>query len=182
MNKEIDFKNIIIYWNPWAGKTIITNMIIDSYYRVYSNVNYYYEWIQINTRINWMKDLQKIKFSERPWVIIIDEWWINLNSRNFMSKQNMEFWELLFLGRKVNCYMVWISQRFKSLDVNQRELADLVIKMFKIRRYGKHPLFIATKEKMIRNQLVFDQEWRIDIISWMKKCKKTYNTLESSKI
>lgn len=180
--QEIKFKNIIVYWNPWEWKTILSTMMVAPYTRIYSNVDYFRNWKKLNMRINKIKDLNMITFSPTPWIVIIDEWWVNVNSRLSLSKENIEFGELVFLWRKINCYFVWISQRFKSMDLNQRDLADLVIKMYKISRYDKHPLFIATREKMIKNRLTFDAEWKVDIISWLKYTKRSYNTLESSKI
>jgi len=180
--QEIKFKNIIIYWKGGEGKSIFCNLLVEGYDRIYSNNDFFQNWKKLNVSISNMATLNHIKYSDTPWIVIIDEWGVNLNSRRAMSKKNIEFSELLFLWRKINCYFIWISQRFTSLDSNQRELADLVIQMHKISRKGTHPIFIAMREKMIQNRLIFDAEWKIDVISRMKATWRTYNTLEKSLI
>lgn len=179
---EITFKSFIVYWKSWEWKTIFCNLLTDWFIRVYSNVDFFKNKKKINISITSIKDLKKIKFDVTPWIVIIDEAWINASSRNSLSSKNKSFSEFLFLCRKINCRIVWLAQRQKSLDINIRELADVVIRMYKISREWKHPLFIATREKIKNWKPIFYNERFIDIISWMKMEKRSYNTLETSKI
>ena len=87
---------------------------------------------------------------------------------------------VLFLAWKKNCSVVWISQRFESIDVNARVLADYIIQVKKISRYDKHPLFKLIKERQIGNKLVWTQAYINDTIGEFKQYWITYNTLEES--
>lgn len=180
INKEINFKNIIIYWKPWAGKSLICNAIISWYSRIYSNLDFYKNWKKLNTSITDVDNLEYITYKDEPWIIIIDEGGINVSSRMSMSKDNRKYSQALFLGRKKNCRIVWISQLADSLDKNIRKLADLTIKMHKIRRYEAHPLFIIEKQIMYKNNYLFSWEWKIDLIKFMNITGRTYDTLQSS--
>ena len=53
--------------------------------------------------------------------------------------------------------------------------------MHKVRRWHKHPLFIATKQKQIKSNLNFINQYKIDCINILKAHWITYNTLENSK-
>lgn len=182
IEKEIKFKSFIVYWKPWEGKTLLCNALVSDFTRIYSNIDFYKKEKKLNISIKNFYELQSIKYDPTPWIVIIDEWWINVSSRKSMTTKNQEFSEFLFLWRKINCRIVWISQRYKSLDVNTRELADYILHMYKISRYNYHPLFMCVREKMKGGRLLFDSQWQIDLIEWMKYEKRTYNTLESSKI
>lgn len=180
---ELDTKWIIIYWKQGAWKTAtwILIAINDWPKRIYSNTPIYKNWKLYNKVVQSIDDIKKIRFSYTPWVIIIDEAWINASSRNSMSDNNKMLSEILFLIRKINCSIIWIAQNFENIDVNARRLADLIIKMRKIRRYKKHPLFIMRREKQIKNNLEYFWEIKVDTITILKKLNITYNTLESSK-
>ena len=65
---------------------------------------------------------------------MIDEAGINANSKDTRSKDNRDLQEILFLVRKKNCSLIWISQRFESVEINARVLSELIIEMRKIRR------------------------------------------------
>lgn len=182
MDFEIDNKNIIIYGRPGAGKSLVCNAIIVNYTRIFSNINFFKNWKQLNHRINTIQDLELVPFDIEPWVAIIDEGGVNMSSRRAMSKENAAFSEFLFLWRKKNVYIVWISQLVDSIDKNVRLLADLVINMHKIRREGTYPLFSIEKKIYFKNDLIFGWERKIDLIRFMKLTKREYNTLESSKV
>lgn len=190
--KEINFKNTIIYGKGWSGKSILTNMIAHWYistWRVFSNLSLSFystarrDYAQYSIPINSLSDLEFIKFHPEPWLIIIDESGKNVSSRRSMSKENEEFSNLLFLWRKTNCYIVWITQRFKSIDINQRELADLIIRMEKTyRSWYSWPLFEATKERVKWSKMIYEASWIIDAIWYNNYCWLKYNTLEKSNI
>jgi len=180
---ELDTLWIIIYWKQWGGKTTIALEIAyeNRPKRIYSNFSIFLNWKQINRPVNSAKDVTNIRYSKEPWIILIDEAWINANSKDGRSKDNRELIEVLFLVRKYNCSFCWISQRFGSIDVNARELSDLIIKMSKIRRYWKKPLFKATKQKCIWNNIEMDSIHIIDTLEIMNYDNLSYNTLETAR-
>ncbi len=180
---ELDTVGIIIYWKQWGGKTTIAlEMAYETWpKRIYSNFSIYLNWKQINKPIKCAKDVTNIRYSKQPWIILIDEAGINANSKDWRSKDNRELIEVLFLVRKYNCSFCWISQRFWSIDVNARELSDLIIKMSKIRRDWMNPIFKATRQKAIWNNVEMQSIHIIDTITLMKYDNLTYNTLETAK-
>lgn len=182
INIELDTTWIIIYWKQGAGKTATAIvMALDWEKRIYSNTPIYKNWKLISKPVQSIDDIKKIRFSYTPGVILIDEAWINASSRNSMSESNKMLSEILFLIRKINCSIIWIAQRFETIDINARILADLIIKMHKIRRYNTWPIFVATQQKQIKNDLKYNWQYKIDSIWILKKLNITYNTLESSK-
>lgn len=180
---ELNTLWILVYWKQWSWKTtIVLEMAVEEWgKRIYSNFSIFRNEKQINRHIWGITDIQKIRFSYTPWVIIIDEAGINANSKDGRSETNRILIETLFLARKYNCSFIWISQRFGSIDVNARELSDLILKMRKIWRWSRHPLFEVTRQKQVWTKLEMYNIHRIDTISLMKYDKLTYNTLESSK-
>lgn len=189
IEKEIDMKTWIIYWKMRQGKTLnAVRMALDWYPRIYANFQIYHENEEgkqesIVKFIETFDRLSKIRFSYTPWVIILDEAGINANSKDTFNKENRSLIEnALFLAGKVNCSVIWISQRFESIDVNARVLADVILRMNKIQRGKKHPLFVVTKQKQIGSKLKHIQSWKNDTISELKAMKVTYNTLETSKM
>jgi hypothetical protein len=72
------------------------------------------------------------------------------------------------VGKK-NCDLVWIAQRFESIDINARVLATLIIEMRKVRRRERPPLFIITKKKQVKNELKYLLQYKFDIIEYMKQ-------------
>lgn len=183
IDMELDTISIITYWKPWSWKTTLSLELAfeNRESRIYSNFSIYKNDKQINKEITWIKDILNIRFSYTPWVIIIDEAWINANSKDGRWEVNRKLIETLFLTRKFNCSFIWISQRFESIDVNARVLADLILKMRKLRRWNLHPLFEITREKQKGSKMELVNMHRIDTIALMKYDKLTYNTLEASK-
>lgn len=156
---------------------------LDFYPRIYANFQIYHDGKSIVKYIETFDMLSTIRFSYTPWVIILDEAGINANSKDTHRKENRSLIEqALFLAWKVNCSVIWIAQRFESIDVNARVLADVILQMKKIRRYNNHPLFIVTKQKQIWTKLKFIQSWKNDTIAELKSLGVTYNTLETSKM
>lgn len=182
IQSEIDTVWIIIYWKQGSWKTLLSICLaLDWKKRIYANFDIYKKWKLFNKRLKNVDEIQNIRFSYTPGVIIIDEAWINANSKDTRNEQNRVLQEILFLVRKLNCSLIWISQRFESIDINARVLSELIIKMKKIRRKNKPPIFIAVKQKQIWSNLNFVHEYKIDCIKLMESYKLTYNTLEKSK-
>ncbi len=183
--KEIDMKTYIIHGKMRQWKTVTAiHMSLDARFnwRIYSNVWIYYNWISILTKkITDFDQLNNIRFSYEHWIIIIDEAWINANSKDGFSDSNRLLQRILFLAGKKNCSVLWIAQRFESIDVNARVLADYIVKVNKIRRSGgRHPIFILTKQKQKRTVLEYVQQYRLDVIHELNELGITYDTLEES--
>ena len=183
IQQEVDTMTYIIHWKMRNWKTLLgIIMSLDFYPRIYSNVNIYMEGKSIVNLVNDYSSLKKIRFSYTPWVLIIDEAGLNANSKDTFSKDNRLLQEILFLIGKKNLSLIWIAQRFESIDVNARVLADGIFKMKKISRYWNHPIFICTKQKQKGLQLESEKITEIDSIQILKNLSITYNQLEESKL
>jgi len=183
IEKEVDTTTMIIYWKMRNWKTLNAICIGLQYYpRIYSNVNMYQNWKSIVKFLEDYQSIKNIRFSYTPWILIIDEAWLNVNSKDSFSKDNRLMQEVLFLIGKKNLSLIWIAQRFESIDVNARALVDLILKMTKIRRQNQHPTFIVTKQRQKWWQLEFITQYKMDSISILKSLGVTYNQLEESKL
>lgn len=179
---EISTVWIIVYWKQWAWKTLFAiNLALDWEKRIYANFSIFKNWKLLNKRIENVSEISNIRFSYEPGVIVIDEAGINANSKDSRSEQNRILQEILFLVRKKNCSLIWISQRFESIDINARVLSELIIEMRKISRWKSPPIFIATRQKQKWANLIYMNQFKIDAIGMMNAQKITYNTLEASK-
>lgn len=184
INQEIENKIIIIYGKMWRGKTLnaILTATFDFPKRIYWNVRIYKKDKEISKFVSSKKDIETIRFSYTPWLLIMDEGAINMNSRRSMSNINLYLTELIVLSRKKNCSLIFISQAFENLDINVSRLCDLIIQMHKISRYGRYPLFIAEIKSQYRGRLLTTAKFKIDILKHFEHEKIKYNTLESSRI
>lgn len=185
IQKNIDTETIIIYGKMRNGKTMLAVCLsqdIRRNKRIYSNVSIYKNWKKINHDIKNYYDLAKINMSFTPWIVIIDEAGINVNSKDWRKKENRSMQDFLFLVWKKNCSIIWIAQRFESIDINARVLADYIFECKKLNY--EVPKFIITKKKQIlwRTWLDYQQQFDFDMISFLKNSNITYNTLEESKI
>jgi len=181
---EVETKSVIIYWEPGSWKTQTAWLCSLWYERLYSNVDFYKHWKKRNETIKFISDIKKLKFNEKPGLLILDEMWVNWNSRRSMSKQNIEFWQLGMLQRKFNIYTVWIAQQDFSFDKNQRLSASLILHCQAILRKNNTMLIRVTREKVLRgqNKFFFDAEWILNIISMQNALWYTYNQLDQSVI
>lgn len=183
-DREIKTVWIIIYWDQWSGKTVMAmNLAYDKWpKRIYANFSMYRDGTLVNHYLEDVMDVHNIRFSNTEWVIVIDEAGINANSKDSRSEQSRILQEILFLVRKKNCSLIWISQRFESIDVNARVLSKLIIKMDKLSRGEWHPpIFIATRQRQKGAKVEYVNQFKVDNINMMKAFKLTYNTLEASK-
>ena len=180
---ELDTQWIIIYWKQGGWKTTIWLVIAFENWkgRIYSNFQIKCNWEQINRDLRSIKDVKNIGFSMTPWVIIIDEAWINASSYDTRSWNSRILQEVLFLARKKNCSFIWIAQRYESIDINARLLADVIIRMSKIRRYKKKPIFKAKRIRQKWTKEILVNSYTIDTLKIMENWWLTYNTREASK-
>jgi len=143
----ISNKITAIVGKPGAWKTALSTIIagiwINSwdYKRIYSN--YEIKWIPKNiqyTKLKGKEDLDKLenldinKKIPPKWLLILDEAGRNLSSRNYNSIINKMFSSFLMISRKANLDIIWIAQRFGSVDVNYRALVEY---MWKPKVWGK---------------------------------------------
>jgi hypothetical protein len=183
INKEIDTSTYIVYGKMRNWKTLnAICMALDWEKRIYSNVNIYKNWNSIVKYLSNYAEIKKIRFSYLPGVLIIDEAWLNANSKDTFSKDNRLLQEILFLIWKKNLSLIWIAQRFESIDVNARVLADAIFQMRKISRNWNHPIFICTKQKQVGTKLEYVQQYFVDSIEYMKLKWISYDQLEESKL
>lgn len=184
IEKEIDTKTFIIYWKMRNWKTLnAICMGLDYYPRIYSNVNIYQNGKSI---VNFLEDYQAIKnirFSYTPGILIIDEAWLNVNSKDTFNKDNRLMAEVLFLIWKKNLSLIWIAQRFGSIDINARELADVIIEMKKFyKTWLNHPIFTAIKQKQKWQKLEWINSYEYDSIAILKYYWITYDQLSESRL
>lgn len=178
---EINVRSVLIFWDPWKGKTAIAVVMADDYERIYSNVDIFRDGKQINKRIDYMKDIEKIKFDPKHrGVIIVDEMWVNWNARKSQSQENMDFGKLDMLKRKKNCDVVWIAQLHRMFDVYQRELAQLIIEM---QKFGRMFEINRMQVKFNKgNKLWYTSKHRIPILEAQRQLGLSYDQLSESVI
>lgn len=151
--------------------------------RIYSNFQIYQDWKSIlNKHLKSYQEVERIRFSYTPWVIIIDEWWLNVNSKDWFKETSRIMQKVLFLAWKKNCSVIFIAQRYNSVDVNFRELADAIFECKKIPRKNTYPFFIINKYKQKWIKFEYDWNYEFDIIKWMNYNRLSYNTLEESEM
>ena len=186
ITQEISNRIILIYWKMWQGKTVLAVVvcIMDFRERIYWNINIYnLEWKIINKEIQTKADIEKIRFSYTAGLIVIDEWWINMNCRNSSSDINKFLSEIIFLSRKKNASMCFIAQSFENIDINVKRLADLIIKVQKTRRDWKICFILSFQRyRWWHSRPETQKQMLIKSIDILEAKKVKYNTLESSKI
>lgn len=182
--KELDTKCIIIYWKPRNWKTLLASAIGHSDYlkRIYANFNIYIKKISINKRFYDYKEVQNIQYSNTHGVIIMDETWLNVNSKDSFSETNRIMHEVLFLSWKKNCDMIMIAQSYESVDVNFKRLAHAIFEVEKIKRYGRKPLFKINRMAVEWSKMRKISSFTFDTLEYFNTFKITYDTLETSKM
>jgi len=195
ITEEIDMVTIIFHWKMRKGKTInAINLSQDKRYngRIYSNVNIYKNWKSIliktdefgeiisNKFITTFEQLDKIRYSKVHGLIIIDEAGLNANSKDSHTLESRVLQKVLFLAGKKNCSLVWISQRYDSIDINVRVLADLIVEVRKKYYKPNHPKFMLIKQRQKFARLEWIQAYNIDTITLNNINKISYNTLQES--
>lgn len=175
--KIIKTRIVSIYWLPWEWKTFFASFLSFFYDRVYSNVDFYHKWKKKNKTIKSFLDIENIWYSDTLWVLILDEAWANINSRESMSENNKKMWRLAMLSRKFNINIVVISQLERMQDIYYREMSFYHFEM--------HSYFTGPNYLMF-DVMIKDRFWSIiwnktlDLIKFSSVFRYTYNTLDKS--
>lgn len=177
----IQNKIILILGRPGKWKTYLAAFIASNYRRIYSNVNILdSRWNTVVNRIKNIHDLKDIEFNKEKWVVLLDEWWININARASSSKENREYGELGMLWRKLNVDFIICAQLGRMIDVYFRELANYIFEM---------NAWFDRKDYLMFEARIYGGGWeniikiaRFDLFEWSRLTGYSYNTLESSRI
>lgn len=198
---QVNTNTIIIHWKQWDWKSMLWVLFNSDYIsdvanlpfmewfertnissdRIFWNIHIQHKWIE---KVCFLKDmwiLETMEYSNKPWVVTFDEVWLNFNSKDWWSDKNKLLTKFFFIVRKYNLSSIYISQRFSSVPIDMRELADYIFLCQKISRKWKHPLFRITRQTVTAEWLLeFYDEYIFDMISYLQKREITYDTLESS--
>lgn len=185
-NSHIDTQTLIIHWKQWHWKTLLAVVLGAEKDRYVGNIQVF-KWDEQHWDIiEDLKDLEKLVFDEKDWYIGFDEVGLNFNAWQHQSKKNQKVSKYFFLVRKFNLSSMYISQRWKSIPTNIRELWDVFIKCSKIRRWNKHPLFKITIQEYVEEweteKLIDKKVFTMDLISFLQYMWISYNSMEASEI
>lgn len=172
-------KLILITWLPWSWKSFLAMFLSTFYAGIVSNLKVYNHWVQINTEIKTMED---IEFIENVWFkrcCILDEWWLNINARRWMSTDNLDFIRLWALSRKKNIDIIVISQLERMVDVAIRELCEV---SFEMTSYFTHKDYLLFNIEVKNRHWYFIKSVMADLIKFTNNYYWTYDTEETSEI
>ena len=178
----LNTNTILIHGKQGWWKTMFATLLaLDYEWRIFWNV-----WIKkgnnnITVPIESIDFLDNFSYSIKPGVVLFDEMGLNFNSKNFWSDKNKKLSNFFFLVRKYNLSSIFISQRFSSIPVDMRELADYIFEVSIIIRKWKHPVFRITRQTLTNEGFFeFEDEYIFDMISYLKRKNVSYDTLQSS--
>jgi len=184
LNKELNIDIIAIFWPPRQWKTLLATYI--SYQRlerIYGNIDIKFNWVSISKRIKKTEELLNFENTNTAWLTIIDEIWMNYNSKDAVTKKNKMFSKYIFLSWKWNLSTIWIAQRRMSIPVDFRDNTTLIYECKKIIRPNKHPIFEVIRYEQKKDwELEEIHRKRIDLITWLKLLWLSYDTHETSEI
>ena len=124
-------------------------------------------------------DVENVKFSKTKGVIILDEAGVNMNSRKFATDENMKYWRLAMLGRKLNKDIIVVAQMRHTVDKNVRMLCKFIFEMnsfFESKNYLLYEAKLYDRYDSVRWIKVYD------LIKWSELTWYTYSSLETSEI
>ncbi len=130
-NNILTNKVYAFIWSRWSWKTMLSSVIwnFKPYKKVFSNFDLNYK----NKEVVRYRDFDlydKVKTTDlEKKLLIFDEWWINANSRNFASKINKLLSFFIFVSRKYNIDIIFISQDFETFDKNIRRQTDFLFEI-----------------------------------------------------
>ena len=179
---QINTNTIIIHWKQWWWKTLFAVLLAQDYiWRIFWNITITQNKKNIVAFMHDMSLLKQLEYSKKPWVVIFDEVWLNFNSKEYWSDKNKELTKFFFLVRKYNLSSIYVSQRFTSVPVDMRELADYIFEVSVVYRSWTYPVFRITRQILKAEWVLeFYDEYIFDIISYNINHGIEYDTLESS--
>ena len=172
-------KLILITGMPWSGKSFIAALLASIYREIDSNLKISYYWQQVSNDLYDIKQIWKIRFWEIKWCIVLDEAWVNMNSRKFMTDENQLYWELAMLWRKLNKDIIVIAQMDHTVDKNVRLLCKYHFEMNSWQIWQDYLMFEYNLYNRHWNLLCQKQ---IDLFEWARLSGFSYSSLEDSKI
>lgn len=175
----IQNKIIRIVWKPGQWKTYFAVFLASFYPRIFSNVDIFRHWKKINVSIQNIWDVESISYEDTKWVVLLDEWGININARKSMSDANFEFAKLWMLWRKKNVDIFVLSQLDRMVDVYFRELAYYTFKMRAYHTWKEYLMFEARVDGEYWNHLKI---LKFDLFQWTKTTGITYDSKETSEM
>lgn len=187
-NKQITNKIINIFWLPGSWKTLLATCMTCDYTRIFANYEiqkthimqekiYWKKKIYktlINQLIRSYNELQLIQYNDTKWLLILDEAWINFNSRNSMSRLNKKFNELMFISRKKNLDIIIIWQLNFTIDKVLRQLSTYNF----IMNWKKWKEFEYFLYKNTTFWETFISTFKINLLKILSKLRLEYNTLD----
>ena len=126
----IENKVILILWQRGNWKTMFASLLSLEYnYKIiYSNYTLHTPGKK-NIMYEYIDDILSLRYSKDKKLIIFDEWWVNLNSRQSMMEANIKIWQMIFLSRKINADFIFITQFKFTIDKYIRYSSDYQIIM-----------------------------------------------------
>lgn len=169
----------------WAGKTMLASSFIFFYddvdYNDYTTIFCNYSLDIKGKKIIRFKDFDLYKkldkTDDKKKLLIFDEWWVNANSRNFASTINKLLSMFIFVSRKFNIDIVFITQSFSTIDINIRKQTDLLVEV-----KGWLPKYINFDIWSIKDGIpkTVIGSYDYDALTWLKLFNIKYDTKDLS--
>lgn len=181
MSVIVQNKIISVIWFPGSWKTFFATMLAFWYPddRIFANIDIYRYWKRISKRIRDLDDLEHVVYNDRKWILILDEMWINANSRRSMTEANMKFWEVAMLWRKKNVDIINCAQLNGMAD---KVFRDLSVMRFEMDSYYKSKNYLMFEANVFNKYWIKYKKIKLDLFQLEELTGLTYNTLESSRI
>jgi ABC-type dipeptide/oligopeptide/nickel transport system ATPase subunit len=118
-----------IFGPQGSGKSFVAMVLARSLQRQYPFLHIYTNMNVAGDNITTITDLAQMPLDlEQPKILIVDEAYFTLDSRNSSSKQNRIWSKVFAFFRKANVVLaVFITHRPRMIDINIRDQLDYVI-------------------------------------------------------
>lgn len=182
-----------IIWERWAGKTQLSSIIASDYPVIYSNYQLKIKWkkvFQYTGTLSFWSDWNaylwniKLEKTNHKEIILVDEAWINYNSKKSQTQENMSFSEFVIVSRKYNKDLVFITTQDYSINKDFRFETNFWFNCQK--RFDEDWNFYTLVEKLKLNR----NTWNVDLLDdyklyWIQLMKELgieYDTTDIAKI
>ena len=166
----------IILGQRWSWKSLFASCIARDYKEVFVNYQLKIPGVKVNIFREY-EFLRSLKYKEEKRLIILDEWGINFNSREFQRQENKMIGKLLFVSRKYNFDFIFISQYDFTLDKYIRYSADWLF--FLKKRFIWKEYWIEINKYKVDNKTgkdVFVDSYLFNGLKYMEKYNIWYDT------